>query len=271
VGVGLDAMCVRGWSSAMTVAWVAVVLRWCLYTMCQLSQPRRHLQVIPLKSLEDKRGGDSILPVRGVRSFIGGWCRSSPQTTHATYFTSPHVFHFTPIRLFLLISWCPSFAKPMTGSSCCVCGVPCAAWRVVTCTVFANPPPPPPPTACRYTPGNPFQLPEYEFQHAFSLNGGNVLGMNLADAVNYLWQHLELLLEVNQLSDPMPYAYNFVMTKTWMLVVPRSREDWQGVGLNAMAFCGIVLLPEEKVANFAAAPLALLKSVCRQPMPEWDA
>lgn len=48
--------------------------------------------------------------------------------------------------------------------------------------------------------------------------------------------------------------YNLLMTRKWMFLVPRSKEDFAGISINALGFAGALL-----VSN--AAQLALLKHV----------
>ena len=62
-------------------------------------------------------------------------------------------------------------------------------------------------------------------------------------------------------ADCEDMSYNFLMTRSWMMVVPRGAEKWNGVGLNAMAFSCIFVLPVEKLADFSSAPLALLRAI----------
>ena len=113
----------------------------------------------------------------------------------------------------------------------------------------------------KYEVGKPFRLDEYDFQHAVSLHGGDVHHKPLAEACAVLYSHYMELVKAVGLTVDSPAAYNFLMTPTWMMVVPRGREKWQNIPFNAMVYSGIVVLPAERVADFAAAPLALLRSI----------
>jgi ATP adenylyltransferase len=63
--------------------------------------------------------------------------------------------------------------------------------------------------------------------------------------------------------------YNLLLTRDWLLFVPRSREDWQGISLNALAFAGAILVRgsenvrgSEKLERLrAAGPMAALRHV----------
>jgi len=56
-----------------------------------------------------------------------------------------------------------------------------------------------------------------------------------------------------QLRDALGLAedtsYNLLLTSDWMLMVPRSAERWRGISFNALAFCGAILVRDEKQAE----------------------
>jgi ATP adenylyltransferase len=57
--------------------------------------------------------------------------------------------------------------------------------------------------------------------------------------------------------------YNLLLTREWMLFVPRARAEWQGVAVNAIGFAGALLVRDaaalERVR--AAGPMAVLAHV----------
>jgi ATP adenylyltransferase len=57
--------------------------------------------------------------------------------------------------------------------------------------------------------------------------------------------------------------WNLLITRRWMLAVPRVREDFNGVPINALGFAGLLLVHDD--ARFAtikrAGPMAALKAV----------
>lgn len=60
-----------------------------------------------------------------------------------------------------------------------------------------------------------------------------------------LWAHYQRLaahigidLKANQPDRP----YNLLVTRQWMLAVPRSREDYQGIPVNALGYAGSLLV-----------------------------
>jgi len=56
--------------------------------------------------------------------------------------------------------------------------------------------------------------------------------------------------------------YNLLVTREWMLFVPRAREHWEGVSLNALAFAGAIFVRSEKQLERirAVGPMTLLES-----------
>jgi ATP adenylyltransferase len=54
--------------------------------------------------------------------------------------------------------------------------------------------------------------------------------------------------------------YNLLMTRRWMLVIPRRHDDWRGCSVNALGFAGSLLARDQQELDRirAAGPLALL-------------
>jgi ATP adenylyltransferase len=55
--------------------------------------------------------------------------------------------------------------------------------------------------------------------------------------------------------------YNLLLTRDWMLFVPRTRESWQGISLNALAFAGALLVRSREGLERlrAAGPMTALR------------
>jgi ATP adenylyltransferase len=55
-------------------------------------------------------------------------------------------------------------------------------------------------------------------------------------------------------------AYNLLVTRRWMLIVPRSREQVGGIGVNALAYAGSLFVRDEaQMATVASTgPLRLI-------------
>lgn len=58
--------------------------------------------------------------------------------------------------------------------------------------------------------------------------------------------------------------YNLLLTRDWMLLVPRAREEALGISVNALGFAGSLFVKnEEQLARLQReGPLALLRGVC---------
>lgn len=53
---------------------------------------------------------------------------------------------------------------------------------------------------------------------------------------------------------PVCDGYNWLMTRDWMMVVPRRREDWNGLSINALGFAGALLARnDDEAARMRAA------------------
>ena len=46
-------------------------------------------------------------------------------------------------------------------------------------------------------------------------------------------------------SGHQPVPYNLLATRRWMWLVPRGRERWAGLGVNALGYAGALLVPDE--------------------------
>ncbi|MEB3292277.1 MAG: DUF4922 domain-containing protein [Synechococcales bacterium] len=58
-------------------------------------------------------------------------------------------------------------------------------------------------------------------------------------------------------------AYNLLMTRHWMLLVPRAQEGWQGISINSLGFAGALLVrnAEQLSTLKTMTPLMLLQKV----------
>ena len=64
-----------------------------------------------------------------------------------------------------------------------------------------------------------------------------------------------------EVSDQTPY--NLLITRDWMLLVPRRRECFQDISLNALAFAGALLAkdPQQMQRLLKTDPLQVLAHV----------
>jgi len=59
--------------------------------------------------------------------------------------------------------------------------------------------------------------------------------------------------------------YNFLMTRSWMLLLPRTHEFFHTISLNSLAFVGALLVRNKTEMELlkAAGPLKALRSVTK--------
>ncbi len=57
--------------------------------------------------------------------------------------------------------------------------------------------------------------------------------------------------------------YNLLVTREWMLLVPRSRECWARISVNALGFAGSLFVRERRQMHAIKAhgPMNVLRSV----------
>lgn len=106
--------------------------------------------------------------------------------------------------------------------------------------------------------------PVFPFSHA-------IAAISTDDDATALTQTYYRLLEAIDLLDGTPKSlqqtapYNFLATREWMMVVPRSREDFQGISVNSLGFAGALLVKnaEQMQQLKACQPLQVLTQVSR--------
>lgn len=72
-----------------------------------------------------------------------------------------------------------------------------------------------------------------------------------------------LLTEANGQSQQQSGPYNLLATREWMLIVPRSQEDFHGISVNSLGFAGALLVrnAEQMQLLKQTGPMAVLKNV----------
>lgn len=88
-----------------------------------------------------------------------------------------------------------------------------------------------------------------------------ITGPQLHAAFEHACVHLGVDADAHAMSP-----YNLLADKEWMLLVPRSREHYQGISVNALGFAGSLFVrkPEQIAIIRAISPLQLLAEVaCR--------
>jgi ATP adenylyltransferase len=117
--------------------------------------------------------------------------------------------------------------------------------------------------------GEPGRVPGLPFAHAFCRLPPEILAEG-AEAAPTLERLYRSLLRTSGLGRDeaseegrQPGPYNLLMTRRWMLLVPRSQERFQGISVNALGFAGSLFVrnPEQAVTVSRAGPMAVLQAV----------
>jgi ATP adenylyltransferase len=116
---------------------------------------------------------------------------------------------------------------------------------------------PPPPAK-----GNVATVPAFGFAHAVA--GLALKDLSPAEAGARLlqtYQALQAKLGLTGTQTP----YNLLATRDWMLLVPRTSAEHQGINVNSMGFAGSLLVRTEEQLEqvLAMGPMALLRKVAR--------
>jgi ATP adenylyltransferase len=106
-------------------------------------------------------------------------------------------------------------------------------------------------------------VPVFNFNHAAIRLPGPAIDGSRAEELHRVYRDACAAAGIGK--DDRPY--NMLLTRRWMLVVPRSAEFWQGVSINALGFAGSLLVRNraELASLRATGPLDVLKSVVEGP------
>lgn len=105
-------------------------------------------------------------------------------------------------------------------------------------------------------------IPEMPFNHVVIRLDEDRFRAFQADELHHLYR--KACASVGILDESQPY--NLLLTRRWLLVVPRSREHWRRVSINALGFAGSLLVRNHSELDelIEVGPLAALRSVVTQ-------
>lgn len=85
------------------------------------------------------------------------------------------------------------------------------------------------------------------------------LAVHLETTYRQLLQQLDLW----QSASPKPQPYNLLMTRQWLMLIPRSQESYKGIEVNALGFVGALLVRNTNQLEHlqTIGPFTLLKKV----------
>ena len=110
-----------------------------------------------------------------------------------------------------------------------------------------------------------FRSPDLPFTHAVApmpsgwQNNPDEAASSLHDLHHRLWHELGYTLT----TDEQPVPYNLIATHDWLWLVPRSREEHQGIAVNALGFAGALLVRDAAMQDLLEelGPLRVLEGV----------
>lgn len=95
-------------------------------------------------------------------------------------------------------------------------------------------------------------VPELPFLHAYAPMNPAWLDLQRNGASSLLDCYHSLLRSVDLSVEAPSLPYNLLVTRQWLLLVPRSEEYFEGISINALGFAGALLVKD-------AAQLAMLR------------
>jgi len=102
--------------------------------------------------------------------------------------------------------------------------------------------------------------PGLPFRHALA-RADDLAALPVGRAAPLAVERLRALLAAAGAGSP-PGPYNLLLTRDWMLVVPRTRESFEAVSVNALGFAGSFFVPDEaRLATLRRhGPMAFLRN-----------
>jgi sulfate adenylyltransferase (ADP) / ATP adenylyltransferase len=109
-------------------------------------------------------------------------------------------------------------------------------------------------------------IPSLPFAHAFVTLNPSWADSLLTAATTTLELYHALLKAVGITAingNRQSGAYNLLATREWMLIVPRSQEEFQGISINSLGFAGALLVRNQEQMQLLKqqGPMNILKSV----------
>ncbi|MEM9927965.1 MAG: DUF4922 domain-containing protein [Cyanobacteria bacterium P01_D01_bin.50] len=111
------------------------------------------------------------------------------------------------------------------------------------------------------------KIPHLPFIHGFYrfdadlINSPNEAAQITLEAYHKLLKAVDLLTENTQ--NNSLFAYNFLATKEWMFIVPRSEEHFNSISVNSLGFAGALLVRNEQQMQMLkdTQPMTILERV----------
>ncbi|MFM6357643.1 MAG: phosphorylase [Planktothrix sp.] len=109
-------------------------------------------------------------------------------------------------------------------------------------------------------------IPEFPFVHAIASFNPNWIQTPSEAAIFTLELYFSLLSAVSLSVNDQPLqsgAYNLLATRNWMMIIPRSQEEFEGISINSLGFAGGLLVRNSEQLQWLKSyhPLTVLKQV----------
>ena len=110
-------------------------------------------------------------------------------------------------------------------------------------------------------------IPNFDFLHAIAF-----LNLSSTDTITTAAQQMQdcyykllnfIGFTINSNTKKQPGAYNFLATKNWMLIVPRSQESFKSISVNSLGFAGSLFVRNHNSLEILkqVKPMNILKNV----------
>jgi sulfate adenylyltransferase (ADP) / ATP adenylyltransferase len=112
------------------------------------------------------------------------------------------------------------------------------------------------------------RIDSFQFTHAIAKVAFS--SMDLGDAARVMLDCYHRLLNSVGLtvgSQTQPSAYNFLATKNWILIVPRSQESFKSISVNSLGFAGSLFVRDRSSLELLKqiTPMNILRNVAIAP------
>lgn len=111
------------------------------------------------------------------------------------------------------------------------------------------------------------QVPLFPFPHGFSWLNLDWTASPAMIGQNVLEKYKQLLQVIGYQPG---VAYNFLITRHWLLVIPRQQEKFQSIGINSLGFAGALLVKNKEELQLVKehTPLKILTAVTKKKSTE---
>ncbi len=106
-------------------------------------------------------------------------------------------------------------------------------------------------------------IPDLPFRHAFAQLDASWMQSPLPAAGFTLECYRNLLQTLGLNNGDRPGAYNLLATRKWMLIIPRSQEEFESISVNSLGFAGALLVRNSEQMKLLkdCKPMTILSQV----------